>query len=93
MSEKKEAASQGEETKTFVDTVAQNMGKLGLQVNGSVAAAQAIADAFNILQPQFEQMKSKLMSLARENDALHAETNRLRQAVELTRKKKDQPSV
>jgi len=93
LTEKKEGPSQGEEARAFTDSITQAMGKLGLQVNGVVAAAQAIADAFNILQPQFEQMKSKLLSSARENDALHAETNRLRQAVELTRKKKDQPSV
>ncbi len=54
---------------------ARDLEKLALQVNGLVAVAQALADAFNILAPQAR-------SAFRELEAAKAELARLRKAAE-----------
>ncbi len=65
----------------LVSSVSQLVAKVGLQINGQVAVAQAIADAFNTMNPVLEEFKKKATNLARENDALVAEVNRLRDKV------------
>ncbi len=54
---------------------ARDLEKLALQVNGLVAVAQALADAFNIVAPQAR-------SAFRELEAARIEFARLRRAVE-----------
>ncbi len=83
MSEKKaeKLPTEAAEMDTLILSVAQLVGKVGLQVNGLVAVAQANADAFNTMNPALEQLKNKAIALARENDALNIEVNRLRDIV------------
>ncbi len=65
--------------------VTQAAAKLGLQVNGAVANAQAVADAFNAFQTSFNQYQDHVRRIAeesetlkRENKALHATVTELK---------------
>ncbi len=67
-----------------VSSPARDLEKLALQVNGLVAVAQALADAFNIVAPQAR-------SAFRELDTAKAELARLRRELEKGRPKPPDP--
>ncbi len=56
----------------------QAANRLGLQVNGGVASAAAVGDAFNVFQATFNLYQDIVKRIAEENESLKQENKTLR---------------
>lgn len=78
----------GSTREALENAAVQASAKLGLQINGSVASASAIAEAFKVFQSSFNAYQDHVKRVAEENQSLAQENRRLQETVAALRKKR-----
>ncbi len=69
------------DAEAYVVQLGQVMAQLALQVQGTVASAQALVNVFNSINPQVEEMRAKFLVMMSQNEEFRLEVAKLTEPV------------